>query len=295
MKGSSITIVDWVTTDGLRYLSLFYQDPELHLRDCLHDFSANTWDFGEPVLEMRSHLFTHHIVLGNFNPGVQPHRTPISAEVVREGGVELNVMWRDAHGRVVSSSWSKSLGWDLPNHTNDGNELLGRPARSVYIVLDDKKHLKWRGSLRDRRLGFNGSVDDGGKEVPLLLPWTHRNPGKVLMGPFVLEPSEKPLPCIYTNLFPERSKDTYPNVLYLDGLVSNDITASAMAINDIAAVSDRSNTGEFNPRPQTFIRDLVSMNSVFEHSNDTAISGGQFIQSTQQGDDGMSLCSFMWS
>ena len=58
MKGSSITIVDWVATDGLHYLSLFYQDPELRLRDCLHDFFANTWDFGELVLEMRSHPFT---------------------------------------------------------------------------------------------------------------------------------------------------------------------------------------------------------------------------------------------
>jgi hypothetical protein len=201
-------------------------------------------------------------------------------------------MWRDAHGRVVSSSWSKSLGWDLPNYPNDGNELLGRSARSVYIALDDTKHLKRRGSLRDRRPGFNGSVDDGGKEAPLLLSWTHRNPGKVLIGPSVLELSEKTLSC---DLFPECSKDTYPNVLYLDGLVSNDITASAMAINDIAAVSDHSNTSQFNPRPQTFIRDLGSKNSVLEHGDDTAIGGGQFIQSTQRGDDGMSLCSSMWS
>lgn len=43
-------------------------------------------------------------MLGSFNPGVQPHGTPIYAEVVPEGGV--NVMWRDAHRRLVSSSWS---------------------------------------------------------------------------------------------------------------------------------------------------------------------------------------------
>jgi len=82
-------------------------------------------------------------------------------------------MWRDAHGRLVSSSWSGPLGWDLPNQPNDGNELLGRSARSVYIVLYHIQHLKQRASLRDRRPGFNGSVDhplatiswDGGKEV----------------------------------------------------------------------------------------------------------------------------------
>lgn len=176
MKGSSIAILDWVDADGLRRLGIFYQDPELRLRNCLHDFSANTWDFGEPVLEMHSsiHHCMHQIVLGIFNPGVQPRGTPISAEVVRQGcDVELNVMWRNAHGRVVSSSWSEPLGWDSPNQTNDGNELRGRSTRSVYIALYDTKHLKWQGSLRDHRPVFTGSVDhplatvswDNGKEV----------------------------------------------------------------------------------------------------------------------------------
>ena len=133
-KGSSIAIVDWVNANGQRHLSIFYQDPELRLRDCLHDFSANTWDFGEPVLEMHIHHCKYQIVLGDFDPGVQPHGTPISAEVVRKGGVELNVMWRDAQGRVVSRSWSKSLGWDLPN---GGNEPLGQLERSIYLEFYD--------------------------------------------------------------------------------------------------------------------------------------------------------------
>jgi hypothetical protein len=145
-------------------------------------------------------------VLGSFNPGVQPHGTPIYAEVVREGGVELNVMWKDAHGRLVSSSWSKSLGWDLPNHPNDGNELLGRSARSVYIAQTAR----------------------------------------------------------------------------------SDITA---AINGIDAVSDGSNTGQFNAGPQIFIRDHGgTRSSMFENSNNIHISGGYFTAlSTQQGYDGMNL------
>jgi hypothetical protein len=58
---------------------------------------------------------TDHIVLGDFNPGVQPRGTPITAETVYGGAVDVNVMWRDAQGRVVSSSWSKSSGWDMSN------------------------------------------------------------------------------------------------------------------------------------------------------------------------------------
>jgi len=56
---------------------------------------------------------TNHI-LGSFNPGVQPRGTPITAEVVHGGDVDINVMWRDARGRTVTGSWSKSSGWDLP-------------------------------------------------------------------------------------------------------------------------------------------------------------------------------------
>jgi hypothetical protein len=57
---------------------------------------------------------THHS-LGAFNGGIQPRGTPITAEVVRSGDVVVNVTWRNAQGRVVSSSWSKTSGWDLPN------------------------------------------------------------------------------------------------------------------------------------------------------------------------------------
>jgi len=126
-----------------------------------------------------------------------------------------------------------------------------------------------------------------------LLSWTHRHPVKVLIGPSVLKLSARTLSRIYTELFPKCSKNTYPNILFLDGIDSSNITALAMAINDIATVTDRNNTGQFNPRPQTSIRDCGSGNSVSEcnDSDDTAsISDGQSILSTQQGNDGMILC-----
>ena len=66
-----------------------------------------------------------NIVLDDFNPGeVQPRGTPITAEAVRGGGVDVNVTWRDAQGRAVSSSWSKLSGWSLPN--GRGEYLDGR-------------------------------------------------------------------------------------------------------------------------------------------------------------------------
>jgi len=104
MKGSSIAIVDGVS-NGLRHRSIFYQDPELRLREHLYNFSLKRW------------------VSGNFDPGVQPHGTPISAEVVRGGNVDITVTWRDAHGRAASSSWSKSSGWELPNRPNEREQL----------------------------------------------------------------------------------------------------------------------------------------------------------------------------
>jgi len=64
-------------------------------------------------------------IAGNFNPGVQPRGTPITAEVVQGGDVDLNVTWRDARGRVASASWSKASGWDLPN-PNSARRLDGR-------------------------------------------------------------------------------------------------------------------------------------------------------------------------
>ena len=76
-----------------------------------------------PALYLSTNRRTHRI-LGDFNPGVQPLGTPITAEVVHGGDVNINVIWRDARGHAVTSSWSKSSGWDLPN----SNRLGGRAS-----------------------------------------------------------------------------------------------------------------------------------------------------------------------
>jgi len=105
LKGSSIAAVEWRAT-GRDHFSIFYQDPTLHLREYSYDHSEYRW------------------VVGDFNPGVQTRGTPISAAVTLGYFVSVNVIWRDAHGWVMSSSWSKSFGWDVPTGPIDGIEVL---------------------------------------------------------------------------------------------------------------------------------------------------------------------------
>ena len=77
-----------------------------------------------PELYFSINLLTDRIP-GDFDPGIQPRGTLITAEVVHSGDVDINVTWRDGGGRVVSGSWCKSSGWDVPN-PNGGRLLDGR-------------------------------------------------------------------------------------------------------------------------------------------------------------------------
>ena len=75
-----------------------------------------------------------HLILDGFNPGMQPRGTPITAEVVQGGDVDINVIWRDAQGRVASSSWSKSSGWDLPDSDGGRAPEDGRGWGHYYCL-----------------------------------------------------------------------------------------------------------------------------------------------------------------
>jgi len=136
VKDSSIVAIHWVDANEIRHFSIFYQDPKLHLREHSWNPDTETWDLGELVFEILLSINdTFHNALGDFNPGIQTRGTPISAEVVHGGDVEINVLWRDARGHAVSSSWSSSSGWDRPKGPNDGSQLLDAPARSVDIIF----------------------------------------------------------------------------------------------------------------------------------------------------------------
>jgi hypothetical protein len=109
---SSIAIVLYSNATGQTGPRLYYQDPELYLREHYYDHSMQEWALGEQIFELCRTDSDH--ISGDFNPGVQPRGTSISAEGIHDGDADINVIWRDARGRAVTSSWSKSSGWDLP-------------------------------------------------------------------------------------------------------------------------------------------------------------------------------------
>jgi len=182
VKGSSIAVVHWGDANGPHHLSIFYQDPELRLREYLLDFCASRW------------------VYGDFNPGVQPSGTPISAEVVRGGNVDITVVWRDAYGRAASSSWSKSSGWNLPNRPNDGSQLLYKPASpsdSLPNFVGSINHplttVSWENGKEiriyslDSKGTLQGYVFQNQKTLGRILDFGRENPG--------LKSFRRPLKC----------------------------------------------------------------------------------------------------
>jgi len=63
VQGSSIANADWVDANGLHHASIFYQDPELRLREHSYDFSAGQWVAGESVLAIRPSIDDTHQIL----------------------------------------------------------------------------------------------------------------------------------------------------------------------------------------------------------------------------------------
>jgi len=69
---------------------------------------------------------------------------------------------------------------------------------------------------------------------PFLLSWTLTQRAEdVLTGGSIIELSKKAKPALFTKLLPACSRQTYPNILYLDDWISSNITALAVAINDM--------------------------------------------------------------
>ena len=67
-----------------------------------------------------------------------------------------------------------------------------------------------------------------------LLSWTLTQAASDIIGGIsILDLANMANPAIFTELPPALSKATYPNILYVDNFNSSDITALAMAVNDI--------------------------------------------------------------
>ena len=116
VNGSSIAVVKCFDDKGQACSRVYYQDPDLYLRERYYDSSTRQWVLGEWVLKLHLSVDRRRsIIVGGFHPGRQPSRTTITADVVSGGEVDINVTWRDAQGCAVSSSWSKTSGWNHPS------------------------------------------------------------------------------------------------------------------------------------------------------------------------------------
>jgi len=126
VRGSNFSVIRDPTNKLVS--RMYYQHPALHLKECYYNHlgTRGPWVFGEQVPQICLSMNRHPSHLGDFDPGVQPRGTPITAEVVQDGDVDINVIWRDARGRVASGSWSKSSGWDLPDPNGGREQLDGR-------------------------------------------------------------------------------------------------------------------------------------------------------------------------
>lgn len=67
-----------------------------------------------------------------------------------------------------------------------------------------------------------------------LLSWTlTQAAGDIVGGTSIIDLANAANPAIFTDLPPAISRSTYPNILYIDNFNQSDITALAMAVNDI--------------------------------------------------------------
>lgn len=69
-----------------------------------------------------------------------------------------------------------------------------------------------------------------------LLSWTlTQHPKDIVADGRILDLAEKANPAIFRLLVPACGTTTFPNILYIDDFSKSDVTALAMAINDIAS------------------------------------------------------------
>jgi len=122
LKGSSIAALSFSNCQTPSR-HVFYQDPELHVRDHYMDPSREHggWNLGERILALSSWTRAHYIA-GLLDSGIQPCGTPITAEPGYG-----NVTWRNEQGRILSASFSRtSQCWHLSNSVAQEPTQAGR-------------------------------------------------------------------------------------------------------------------------------------------------------------------------
>jgi len=62
-----------------------------------------------------------NVIVGDFNPGKQPHGTPIIAEVTDNAAFQINVLWKNERNQFSTSSWGpgKNSSWSATSAEKD--------------------------------------------------------------------------------------------------------------------------------------------------------------------------------
>ena len=71
-------------------------------------------------------------LIGTFNPGAQPHGTPIVAEVTHIGYPAIQVSWKNGSGRFVNSRCDQQSRWDTPT-TENGDSNGPDPRQQLEL------------------------------------------------------------------------------------------------------------------------------------------------------------------
>jgi hypothetical protein len=106
LKGSSIAAL--CLANNPTPLHVFYQDPEFHVKAYHYTRTINHigWYLGKRTLALSLSMNESSLHFRFLDSGIQPRRTPITAEKVYGNELSLNVTWRDEQGRIISASFS---------------------------------------------------------------------------------------------------------------------------------------------------------------------------------------------
>lgn len=122
----------------------------------------------------------------------------------------------------------------IPNFTFGPYANQGFYLYSAFNVYNNYADVDNLSDMSNDQLGKMRTVRTSPDAQSLLLSWTlTQAAGDIVGGISILDLANMANSAIFTELPPAISKTTYPNILFIDNFDSSDITALAMAVNDL--------------------------------------------------------------